>query len=63
MRIRVDEDLCQGHGVCANEAPHVFRVEGDGCVQVLVPEPPPEQHDRVRAAVRHCPTFALSIED
>ena len=26
MRIRVDRDLCQGHGVCESEAPTVFAV-------------------------------------
>ena len=27
LRVRVDADLCQGHGVCAGEAPEVFRVD------------------------------------
>ncbi|MEE8166399.1 MAG: ferredoxin, partial [Myxococcota bacterium] len=26
MRIEVDLALCQGHGVCVEEAPEVFRV-------------------------------------
>ena len=62
MRIRVDLDLCQGHGTCAGEAPEVFAVEDDA-VKVLAPEPPPEQHEAVRLAVKYCPTRALSIQE
>ena len=29
MRPVVDLDLCQGHGVCADEAPEVFRAPAD----------------------------------
>lgn len=61
MRIRVDLDLCQGHGTCAGEAPEVFAVE-HAKVKVLVPQPSPEQHEAVRLAVKYCPTRALSIQ-
>ncbi len=40
MRVRVDIDLCQGHGVCVNEAPEVFQLEGDGPVSILMEEAP-----------------------
>ena len=26
LRVEVDRDLCQGHGVCESEAPEVFEV-------------------------------------
>ena len=60
MRVRADLDLCQGHGMCALEAPEVFRVvdSADGTyaqVEVLVPEPDESQRDAVQAAVRYCP--------
>jgi ferredoxin len=29
MRVLVDLDLCQGHGVCCSEAPDVFEMDGD----------------------------------
>ena len=62
MRIRVDLDLCQGHGVCCEEAPEVFEMDGDH-VRILQLEPPEDQRDAVRLAVKYCPTRALSLEE
>lgn len=63
MRIAVDTDLCQGHGVCENEAPAVFTAPKGGPVQVLLPVPPDELRAQIEAAVRYCPTGALRIEE
>lgn len=63
MRIVVDLDLCQGHGVCESEAPEVFAVTNDHQVEVLDPHPPESQRTAVEAAVRYCPTHALRLED
>jgi ferredoxin len=66
LRIRVDLDLCQGHSVCMDEAPEVFRVVDRGThypqVQVLDEYPPPELWDRVREAARYCPNRVITIE-
>ncbi len=62
LRVLVDRDLCQGHGVCAGEAPEVFRVDPKTGLLVLLRETaPPELRARLEAAVRHCPTRALSL--
>ncbi len=63
MRVLVDTDLCQGHGVCESEAPDVFVVGRDHQVEVLDPSPPDDQRSAIEAAVRFCPTHALSIAD
>ena len=64
MRVRVDRDLCQGHGVCRSEAPEVFEVDRGREQVVLKDERPPEAlRQKVQAAVRFCPTRALSIEE
>jgi ferredoxin len=64
VRIRVDLDLCQGHGVCRNEAPEVFGVDPERQQVVVLQERPDESlREKVRAAVRYCPTLALSIEE
>ena len=63
MRIVVDRDLCQGHGVCESEAPDVFEVGKDHQVVVLDASPAQDQRAVVDAAVRFCPTHALSIAD
>jgi ferredoxin len=60
MRVEVDVDLCQGHGVCQSEAPTVFRVSDD-VVEILDPNPPEDLRRNVEEAVKNCPTQALSI--
>lgn len=68
MRVVVDRDLCQGHGMCENEAPEIFRVveSSDGTysqVEILVEQPDETQRPAVEAAVRYCPNRALRIEE
>jgi len=60
-RIEVDRDLCQGHGVCENEAPAAFEVSKDGVLTVLQETPPSAERRAVEAAVKYCPTHALTI--
>ncbi|ALG85759.1 ferredoxin [Gordonia phthalatica] len=60
MRVVVDPDLCQGHGMCEMEAPDVFE-SGRDSVTILQPEFPESQRAEVEAAVRYCPTQALTI--
>jgi ferredoxin len=49
--------------MCALEAPGLFAVPKRGTVEILRPEVTPENEDAVRAAIRHCPTQALSIKE
>ncbi len=60
-RIEVDRDLCQGHGVCESEAPAVFEVSKDAVLTVLQEAPGNGHRAAVEAAVKHCPTHALTI--
>ncbi len=60
-RIAVDADLCQGHGVCESEAPDVFEVTRERKVGVLSERPGDEHRRQVEAAVKYCPTRALTI--
>ncbi len=62
-RIAVDRDLCQGHGVCEGEAPALFSVSKKGDLTLLDARPPEEARAAAEAAVRFCPTHALSIVD
>jgi sterol 14-demethylase len=64
LRVRADLDLCQGHGVCAVEAPEVFRVDpATGKVELLAEHPADELRERVAKAVQYCPTRALALEE
>lgn len=60
MRVEVDLDLCQGHGMCEMEAPDVFEAQRDHVV-ILNPNPDESQRAEVTAAVQYCPTQALRI--
>ncbi|MDJ0851704.1 MAG: ferredoxin [Myxococcota bacterium] len=68
MRVRVDRELCQGHGMCEDAAPEVFRVveSAEGTyshVEIVAPEPEASLRRKVEEAVRFCPTRALAIEE
>jgi ferredoxin len=67
MKLIADLELCQGHAMCQEELPEVFRVvdSEDGSyshVEILDPEPDEALRRRVEAAVRSCPNRALSIQ-
>lgn len=63
MKVRVVEDLCQGHGRCYALAPELFEsddlgnavVRGDGTVR-------PDQEDDARLARDNCPEFAIELD-
>ncbi|HEV3280276.1 MAG TPA: ferredoxin [Acidimicrobiales bacterium] len=63
MRVSVDLDLCQGHGVCESEAPAVFELAKNTKVTILDDRPDEELRSMVEAAVRFCPTSALRMTD
>ena len=63
MRIVVDHDLCQGHGVCETEAPAVFSVSKKGDLTILDECPDDSLRPAVEQAVKYCPTHALTIVD
>jgi sterol 14-demethylase len=62
LRVQADLDLCQGHGVCAGEAPEVFALDRrEMKVRVLAESVDERQRAAVESAVRHCPTHALRL--
>ena len=61
LRIVVDLDLCQGHGVCESEAPDVFEVGKDRKVELLDATPDESLRKSLELAVKYCPTHALSL--
>lgn len=63
MKVVVDFDLCQSHGLCMQAAPEVFEVRDDGFLYVLQENPPVSLRAKVEKAVRECPTGAIRIEE
>jgi len=58
-RVETDRDRCIGSGTCASTAPDVFDVDDAGRAVVIGPVAAGDE--RVRDAVRHCPTSALRL--
>jgi ferredoxin len=63
MRIRLDTELCQGHGRCYTLAPQLFDADELGHCLLLVDEVPPGREADARNGVDNCPEHALSLED
>ena len=63
MKVVVDFDVCQGHGVCEAEAPEVFQVDEDGNLTVLLESPPESMRSQLEDAEKYCPQLAITIED
>lgn len=61
MRIEVDRDRCEGHGMCEVLAPDFFELDDDGEVVVLQSEVPAGAEPIVRGAVRGCPVASLRL--
>lgn len=60
--VSLDAAKCAGHACCVMAAPGVFRLdERTGKAVVIQPFPSGQLGDDVEAAVRECPTRAISI--
>jgi ferredoxin len=63
MKVRVDSDLCAGHGRCYELAPEVYGEDERGHCRVLRGALPPELADKARLGERNCPEGAIFIDD
>ncbi|WP_067488787.1 ferredoxin [Actinomadura hibisca] len=63
MRVRVDPLVCEANAVCVGLAPDVFDLTDDDELEILQPEVPADQADKVRHAVRSCPKAALALDE
>jgi ferredoxin len=64
MRVRIDEDLCTGHGRCYALAPAVFDCDdsGFGVVQIEG-DLDPERAREAELAAANCPERAVILLD
>lgn len=64
MQVRVDADLCTGHGRCYALAPDLFGPDDYGHCEVLVAGGvvAGDLADQARAGVENCPERAITIE-
>ena len=65
MRIDVDWDRCEGHGICADQAPEVFALDDEGELHYAFDngDIPDDLASSVRSAIGACPTAGLSSSE
>jgi ferredoxin len=64
LKVRVDEELCHGHQMCAISAPEVFGSDDYGNAVVLIEGPIPAALEAAtRRAEGNCPERAVIVED
>jgi ferredoxin len=63
MRIRLDQEACQGHGRCYTLAPDIFDSDDLGHCVLVQAEVPADREEAARNGVENCPEQALSIEE
>lgn len=61
MKIDVDYDRCEGHGLCAEQAPALFSLDDEAELTYRAEgsEVPADQAAQARAAIASCPVAAL----
>jgi ferredoxin len=62
MKVVVDYDVCQSHGLCTQAAPEVFEIRDDGFLYLLDENPGENLRKKLETAVRECPTGAIKLE-
>lgn len=63
MRVVADRTACCGYGICAEICPRVYKLDGNGIVQIEDPEVPSELETQAREGADACPQGALKILD
>ncbi len=60
MKATVDQNLCIGCGLCVNDCPDVFEMQGD---KAVAKNPVPKSaEDSCKLATQNCPVQAIKCE-
>lgn len=63
MKIRIDADICTGHGRCYTLAPEVFDADDRGYGVVIAEEVGEELRQQATIGEQNCPERAITITD
>jgi len=63
MKIRIDGDLCTGHGRCYALAPALFEADDEGFGVVIDETVPADREADAKRAAASCPERAVLIDD
>jgi ferredoxin len=64
MKVIADYERCEGHGLCAQQAPEIFELDDDGELihHFDGSDIPAEHGDAASSAASACPVAALRLE-
>ena len=64
MRVKVDHEICQDHGLCYFTAPELFALSNeDGRASVILDPVPDSLCEAARRAVAACPEQAITLRE
>lgn len=63
MKVRVDANLCVGHGRCYELAPDVYGDDERGHCLIRLAEIPPALEQQARLGEENCPEGAIEIDE
>jgi ferredoxin len=63
MKMKIDEEMCTGHGRCAHYAPKVFRLDDDGynADRGGIVDVPAGEEKNAALGMKSCPERAITI--
>jgi ferredoxin len=62
-KVKLDQTLCVGCGMCAQQNPEYFEFTEEGLSSVIKEEVEAKDLDSIKDSVELCPTDAISIEE
>lgn len=62
MKIKLDLELCQSHGLCVEVAPEVFELRDDGFLYLLDATMDLKVQSKLEKAAVECPTGAIALQ-
>lgn len=62
-KVKLDQSLCVGCGMCAQQNPEYFEFTSEGLSSVIKEEIDAEDLTNIKESVELCPTDAISVEE
>jgi ferredoxin len=62
VKVRVDPDLCVGHGRCYVLAPDVFAADDFGHCEIVIDQVEGALAEQARVGAENCPERAITVE-